>query len=165
LVIVLIGLVRCNSAGDDLSGIIAFDSAAECRLAPHTLRIFDAMIACRKATGPPTRGEPITIAGVGTIRPAFSGPDDGGMVHAQLPLNGSWHGLTITGIGHGFVPNSGVSYNRILFAGPPDEVRRKLNPMGFGLPPDGKAREFGNGLMEYISVVSLGTGNVLRCST
>jgi hypothetical protein len=87
------------------------------------------------------------------------------MVHAHLPLNGSWHGLTITGIGHGFVPNSGVSYNRISFAEPPDEVRGKLNPLGFGLPPDGRAREFGDGLTEYISVVPHGTGSVLRCST
>ncbi len=144
---------------------MAFESAAECQLAPDTRRIFGAMIESDEPSGAARGGGPIEIAGVGTLQPTFSGPDEDGMVHAQLPLNGTWHDLTIIGLGSGFVPNTGVHYRRILFAEPSDVVREKLNLMGFNLPPAGGSREFGDGMTEYISVDRHGSGSALECST
>jgi hypothetical protein len=161
--LLLIGLVGCNWGEVDLSDAIAFEGAAECRLAPKTLRIFGSMID--EASGAPRQGTPVEIAGLGTIQPTFLGPDEGGMVHAQLPLKGNWHGLTIKGLGRGFVPNSGVSYTRILFKEPPKTARERLNRVGFNLPPGGEAREFGDGMAEYISVADDGRGSALECTT
>lgn len=145
----LVVLAGCNPADPDLSGAIVFESAAECRLAPKTLRIFGELIVYDEASGAPQHAPPVEVAGIGALQPSFKGPDEDGMVHAQLPLRGSWHGLTIMGLGLGFVPNSGVGYRRILFSEPPETVRDKLNPMGFNLPQSGEVREFGDGMTEY----------------
>lgn len=99
------------------------------------------------------------------LRPTFSGPDAFGMVHAELPLEGRWNGLTIRSIGHGFVPNSGVSYQRIVFAEPPEVARAKLNSMGFNLPPRNEARQSDDGMAEYISISAHDLGSALECST
>jgi hypothetical protein len=164
-VFLLIGLSGCNAGENDLTGTIAFETPAECRFKSTTLHILGAMVGRDEASGAPRQAEPVEVAEIGALQPSFVGPDRDGMVHAHLPLNGRWHGLTILGLGQGFVPNSGVSYNRILFAEPPSEAREQLNRMGFDLPPVGQTREFGDGLTEYISIHRHGSGSALECST
>lgn len=163
--ILLTLLAGCNPADRDLSEIIIFEKGAECRFAPETLRIFGAMIEYDESLGPPRRGGAVEIAGIGTLQPTFDGSDEDGFVHARLLLKGRWNGLIMIGLEHGFIPNSGVSYHRILFAEPPSAARERLNRMGFDLPSPGKAREFGDGMSQYIGMEDYGSGSALECST
>lgn len=163
--LLLIVLAGCNSSDDNLANVVAFEGAAECQFALETRRIFGTMMDYNRDLDADRPGGLIEIAQVGRLQPTFRGPDDDGMVHAQLPLEGAWHGLTITGLESGFVPNTGVHYRRILFAEAPQAVREKLNPMGFQLPPAGGVREFGDGMTEYISVDRRGSGSALECGT
>lgn len=157
-------LAACNPANRDLSRTIMFQNPAECRLGPDTLLMFGELMAAAEGTGS-QRARRMGIAGFGVISPTVEGPDRDGMVHVHLPLSGRWHGLTIVGIAHGHVPDSGVSHRQILFAEPPDAVRAQLNAMGFRLPDNGAVREFGDGMTEYMSVDHHEAGAALICGT
>jgi hypothetical protein len=157
-------LVGCSSADRDLSATIIFESATECRLTLETRRIFGAF-EHNGIVGDPQRMQKVEIAGLGALQPKFIGPDEEGMVHAELPLKGSWHGLTIRALGQGFVPGSGVGYRHLVFAEPPETARKKLNELGFDLPQVTKAREFGDGMTEYIMIRRRGGGSALECGT
>jgi len=162
------------SPSPNLDSVLKFKNPSACGMTAQTEKLFHDLIIFDPPEYIGRRGPAVRVAGFEKpLVPTFSRKVDVGQGRdvrdneASLAVAGIWHGLKVRQIRVRAMEQSSFWEQQIQFSEPAQQVRKKLNELGFRLPAVGNYREFtGSDVVSaWIGVEKIPGGSALYCGS
>jgi hypothetical protein len=157
--------VAASATEDTSSGlerVIAFADTRECVPGAAFATLLKEIAPMDDIGRPVEPFEPrVTMLPAGGTPPKLT--KEGFSNRVDIELDGSWHGLQLTGLSRWWTQESDHDGFDLHFANPPAQVVRELNALGFDLDREGQRTVEGE-VSSFLVVTTDGAGAIFTCS-